>query len=120
MTEHDDRNERGRAMYEEVNRMAPPPSTSPFMEATVDYVFGEVWDRPGLTRKERRWIALTAVASSGSLAAMQIHVRTALESGDISLEEMREFVLQLALYQGWPKAATLHIVVEEAGARASS
>jgi 4-carboxymuconolactone decarboxylase len=116
MSDFEERHERGRAMYDEVNGMEAPAATSPFIEATVDLVFGEIWTRPGLTRKERRWIALTAVASSGAQAAMQVHVRTALESGDITIDELRELVLQLAVYQGWPRAVTLHLVVEEAGA----
>ena len=61
----DARRAAGEAMFEEVNGFAAPAPGHPFIDMTVDHVFGEVWTRPGLTRKERRWIAITGVASAG-------------------------------------------------------
>ena len=113
----DERHDQGQATFRDVNGMDPPAPGNPFTDATVDYVFGEIWTRLGLTRKERRWIALSAVASSGAGAALQVHVGTALQSGDITPVELREFVLQFAVYQGWPRATTLHLIVEEAVGR---
>ena len=114
------RRDDGRAMFETVTGMQPPEPSSPFLEMTVDFVFGEIWTRPGLTRKERRWIALTAAAANGQAEITQVHVRSALASGDISAEELREFVLHFATYQGWPKGAILSGLVEEAIAAAAS
>jgi 4-carboxymuconolactone decarboxylase len=85
-----------------------PPAGSPAFEASMlPHVFGEIWTRPGLTRKERRWISLTCAAAAGSLLPVEAHMRGALKSGDITLDELNEWVLQLAQYVGWPTAAML-------------
>jgi 4-carboxymuconolactone decarboxylase len=108
-----ERRERGRRTFAEVNGFDAPEPDLPLTELTVDHVFGEIWTRPGLTRKERRWIALTSVAAAGAVEPMKFHVGGALRSGDITIDELREFVAHLAVYQGYPKAATLQLVVEE-------
>jgi 4-carboxymuconolactone decarboxylase len=109
---HDPRHERGRELFEQVNGFAAPDSDHPLIEMTVDHVFGEVWARPGLTRKERRWIAITGVAAAGAETALEVHVGAALGSGDITIDELREAVAHFAVYQGYPRATVLHAVVE--------
>ncbi len=112
-----DRREAGRRKFLEVNGFLPPDLMLPITEMTVDHVFGEIWTRPGLTRKERRWISITSVAAAGAEAALRIHVSSALQSGDITLDELREAVAHFAVYQGFPKATTFHLAVEEAASR---
>ena len=104
----DERRERAKAIFEEVNCFPAPEPTDFFTEATLDHVFGEVWTRPGLTRKERRWITLSAIAMTGAEMAMGVHIRSALTSGDITREEMREFVAHFAHYGGHPLAASFY------------
>jgi len=118
--EHDERRAAGQRMFEEVNGFAIPEPDLPFTEMTVDHVFGEVWTRPGLTRKERRWIAITGVASAGAEAALRVHVGSALGSGDISIDELREAVAHFAVYQGYPRATVFNAVVEETWAQMSA
>ncbi len=108
------RRARGLEMFTEVSGFAAPQVQGPFMEVMVDQVFAEVWNRPGLTRKERRWISLTCVAAAGIGDALAIHVGGALSSGDISIDELREFVTHFAAYAGYPKASLLHTTVERA------
>jgi 4-carboxymuconolactone decarboxylase len=112
-----DRREVGRGKFLEVNGFPPPDVMLPITEMTVDHVFGEIWTRPGLTRKERRWISITSVAAAGAEAALEIHVFSALQSGDITLDELHEAVAHFAVYQGFPKATTFHFAVEAAAAR---
>ena len=113
-----ERRERGKRVFAEVNGFEVPDPTadSPLLELTVDHVFGEIWTRPGLTRKERRWIALTSVAAASADQALKIHVAGALGSGDITIEELREFVAHFAVYQGFPKAVALNFAIQEAWA----
>ena len=113
----DDRRARGARTFEEVNCFPAPTAVDPLTEATIDHVFAEIWTRAGLTRKERRWIALSCAGASGSGVAMQAHAISALQSGDITIEELREFVLQFAVYQGFPKATALRAAVEEASSK---
>ncbi len=93
--------------YREVLGIEPPAPTTPFSLATHEFVFGEVWSRPGLTRRDRRWVTLTCVAAADAPEPIDQHVYGALASGDIELDEMLEFVLQFAVYCGWPKASHL-------------
>jgi 4-carboxymuconolactone decarboxylase len=95
---------------------APEPST-PFQKATRDFVFGDVWSRPGLSRRDRRWVTLTCVAAADSPQPIDDHVYAALASGDIELDAMLEFVLHFAVYCGWPKASHLEGVITQQWAR---
>ena len=83
--------------YREVMTVDPPAVTTPLALATRDFVFGEVWCRPGLSRRERRWVTLACVAAADSPQPIEDHVYAALNSGDIELEAMLEFVLQFAV-----------------------
>jgi 4-carboxymuconolactone decarboxylase len=80
------------------------PAT-PFEEATREFVFGSVWSRPGLSRRDRRWVTLTCTAAADAPQPIEDHVYAAMKSGDIEIEAMLEFVLQFAVYCGWPKAS---------------
>jgi len=91
-----------------MTRPAPPPTTPYFAAGIHNFVFAEMWSRPGLTVKERRWITLACVAASDTLVPIQTHVYAALKSGDMTLEEMNEFTLHMAVYLGWPKASIVN------------
>ena len=97
--------EQAEQTFRDVMTQEPPTAATPLEVASRDFVFGEVWPRPGLSRRDRRWVTLTCVAAADSPQPIEDHVYAALNSGDISLEEMLEFILQLAVYCGWPKAA---------------
>ena len=97
--------------FRDVMTQEPPAAVTPLEVATRDFVFGEVWSRPGLSRRDRRWVTLTCVAAADSPQPIEDHVYAALNSGDIELEEMLEFILQFAVYCGWPKAAHCEGVV---------
>jgi len=68
----------------------------------------------------RRWIAITAAASAGAEVALGVHVTSALRSGDITIDEMREAVAHFAVYQGYPRATIFHLAVEESCAKLSA
>lgn len=105
---------RGEKMFREITMMEPPQGDDVFMEFSLEELFGNVWSRPGLTRKERRWISLATAAMTGSPVAIKSHVNFALQSGDITPEEMIEFVVHFAHYGGWPLASVLHMEVRTA------
>jgi 4-carboxymuconolactone decarboxylase len=115
--ELDERRAVGQRLFTEVTGQPAPQPTTPLIEMTVDHVLGEIWSRPGLTRKERRLVTITAVASAGSELALGAHVDGAVDSGDLTVEELRELVLHFAAYQGYPRATVLHFAVERAASR---
>jgi 4-carboxymuconolactone decarboxylase len=112
----DERRELGLRTFADVNGFDVPEIAHPLTEMTVDHVFGEIWNRPGLTRKERRWMAITSVTAASAETPLKLHVTSALSSGDITIDELREAVAHIAVYQGFPKATVLHLAVEAAWA----
>ena len=117
----DDENERtatGRRRYREVMVSdAPPPLTPYLARGVVDSVFGELWDRGGLSRRDRRLITLACVGCAAVNEPIQQHVYAALASGDLSREEFQEVVLHFAYYAGWPRASALETAYYQATAR---
>jgi 4-carboxymuconolactone decarboxylase len=96
---------------------SPPPVTPYFEGGILNFVFGEVWMRPGLDQRSRRWITLVGVADSSSSTPIRTHTYAAMASGNATMAEMQEFVLQYAIHGSWPKASVMQAVVFEMGER---
>jgi 4-carboxymuconolactone decarboxylase len=102
-------------MFTEVTGMPAPSRGDDYVaDVVIDQVFAEIWTRPGLTRKERRWIAITCACMTGAQFAMEVHLGSALRTGDISPEELEEFVIQFAVYAGHPHATAARAALEAA------
>jgi 4-carboxymuconolactone decarboxylase len=97
----------------------PPPVTAYFGGGILNFVFGEMWMRPGLDQRARRWVTLVGVADSSSSTPIRTHTYAAMASGNATVEEMQEFVLQYAIHGSWPKASVMQAVVIEMGERIS-
>lgn len=113
MTVLNTRYERGRREFAEVMTFPPPTDPTPATANLIDFVFAEVWSRPGLSRRDRRFVTLPCVAAADAEGALRDHVYAALNSGDVTITEMRETVLHFAVYGGWPKASRFNIMVDE-------
>lgn len=113
MTSADTRTERGRREFAEVMTFEAPADSSPATANLIDFVFAEVWPRPGLSRRDRRFVTLACVAAADAEGPLRDHVYAALNSGDVSIVEMREAVLHFAVYAGWPKASWFNMMVDE-------
>ncbi|MBB5929792.1 3-oxoadipate enol-lactonase/4-carboxymuconolactone decarboxylase [Streptomyces echinatus] len=74
-----------------------------FQEFVTRYAWGEIWDRPGLDRRTRSCITLTALIAGGHLEDLAAHTRAALRNG-LTPDEIREVLLQAAVYCGLPAA----------------
>lgn len=99
--------------FADVMTVDPPDDNSPAVAAgLIDFVFAEIWSRPVLSRRDRRFVTLACVAAADAPQPLEDHVYAALNSSDISIIEMRETVLHFAVYAGWPKASLFNIVVE--------
>ncbi|WP_407686646.1 carboxymuconolactone decarboxylase family protein [Mycobacterium sp. HUMS_1102779] len=113
MSNQSQRRERGKREFAEVMTVAAPEDASPVVaNGLLDFVFAEVWARPGLGRRDRRFVTLACVAGADATAALEQHVYAALNSGDLTITEMREAVLHFAVYAGWPKASQFNMVVD--------
>src|SRR3546814_10648601 len=83
----------------------PPPATAYFDGGILNFVFAEMWMRPGLDQRARRWITLIGVSESSSEIPIRSHVHSAMASGNATRDEMNEFVLQYAIHGGWQRAS---------------
>lgn len=77
--------------------------TSPFQDFITRYAWGDIWSRPGLSRAERSMITLTALAVLRQEEELAMHVRAALRNG-LSVSQIQEILLQVAIYAGVPAA----------------
>ena len=75
--------------------------TADFQDLITRYAWGEIWSRPGLDRRTRSCITLTALVALGRLEELELHVRAALRNG-LSEDEIKEVLLHAAIYCGVP------------------
>src|SRR5579859_780578 len=97
---------------------ARTPFTEPFQDFITRYAWGEVWARPGLSRAERSIVVLAVLAALGHEHELALHVRGALRNG-LSPEQIREVLLQVAVYGGVPAANRAFRVAAQALAEAA-
>ena len=110
--------EEGTANFTSVMIFPPPPPVVAYFEGGIlNFVFGEMWMRPGLDQRSRRWVTLVGVANSSSTIPIRTHTYAAMKSGNATVSEMHEFVLQYAIHGGWPRASVMQAVVFEMGKR---
>jgi alkylhydroperoxidase/carboxymuconolactone decarboxylase family protein YurZ len=98
---------------------AGPSAAAPgsALEAFERIAFGDVWQRPGLSSRERRLITLACLGMHGNDRTLGMHIRGALDSGDLTPQELDAFILQFGVYASFPRASafatTLARVLEE-------
>lgn len=107
------RSEEGAQEFINVMTFPGGPPASPYLEAIRNFVFGEMWCRPGLDQRARRWITLVGVCDSCAETPIRSHIHAAMASGNCRPDEMQEFVLQYGVHAGWPKASVIQSVVFE-------
>lgn len=91
--------------------------TKPFEVATVDHLFGEVWANGSLSVAQRRLVLIGLAVGGGLEDVAGLQLDAALAKGELTVDDLRELVVFLAHYAGWPRAARLNTAVEELIAR---
>jgi 4-carboxymuconolactone decarboxylase len=95
--------------------------TEEFQDFITRYAWGEIWSRPGLERRARSCITLTALVALGRFEELEIHIRAARRNG-LTNDEIKEVLLHTAVYCGVPAANSAFAVfqrVAEEGPEAS-
>ena len=77
-----------------------------FQELITRYAWDEIWNRPGVPHKVRRMLVIGTMVALGRWEEFQLHVRAALASGDLDENDIKEVLLQQAIYCGVPAANT--------------
>jgi 4-carboxymuconolactone decarboxylase len=90
----------------------PTPARGPFADIapalqgyTNTVLFGDVWERPGLSKRDRSLITVATLVALYRTNELPFHVRRAIENG-VTRDELVELITHLAFYAGWPTAST--------------
>ncbi|WP_433361623.1 carboxymuconolactone decarboxylase family protein [Streptosporangium sp. CA-115845] len=88
-----------------------------FFGMTVEHLFAEVWSREGISTRDRRLLLVGLLVGQGMDDVVGLQLDAALRTGDLTPDELREIVIFLTHYAGWPRGARLNGQVEELIAR---
>jgi 4-carboxymuconolactone decarboxylase len=91
---------------------ARSPLTEDFQDLLTRYAWGEVWARPGLDRRTRSCITVAMLVALGQAEELKVHLRGAVNNG-VTVDELKEILLQTAIYCGIPAANTAFRVAAE-------
>ena len=86
--------------------------TREFQEFITEYAWGTIWTRPGLDRRSRSMITLTALIARGHHEELAMHLRAARRNG-LTLNEIKEVIMQSAIYCGVPDANTAFRIAQQ-------
>jgi 4-carboxymuconolactone decarboxylase len=82
-------------------------------ELTDDLLFGDIWERPGLSKRDRSLITVATLVALYRTNELPFHLKRAIENG-VTRDELVELITHLAFYAGWPSAMTAIRIAKEA------
>ncbi|MBI2244238.1 MAG: carboxymuconolactone decarboxylase family protein [Nocardioides sp.] len=109
---------RGLEKMEQVYGFEMSDGTGDFFRYTADHLFADIWNRPGLSDRDRRLILIGMLAGQGAADVLGIQVPAAYANGELDDDALREIVIFVCHYAGWPQGARLNSIVEETIAKA--
>ena len=86
------------------------------LQLTNDVLFGDVWERPGLSKRDRSLITVSALVALNRTEQLHFHIPRALKNG-VTKNELAELITHLAFYSGWPTAVSAAFVAKEVFAK---
>lgn len=96
-----------------------PEGVGPYLEATIEDLFGSVWSREEkLSLRDRRLLVLAVVTCMGQQEYLKLHLEQACRRGEFSPEEIEEIATQLCYYAGWPRGSMFQMTAREVLAEA--
>ena len=101
------------AEYVEKSMASADDFSRPMQELSTEYCWGHVWTRPGLELRERSLINIAMISALNRPHELKLHVKAALNNG-LSREEIREVILQVAVYCGVPAGIDSTRIAREA------
>lgn len=111
----DDRRKRGEEMFEAVyGGVVPVPqgeARDEFFHFTLDTLFAEVWSRNSMSIRDRRLVAMGVMAALGEKETFEIQLRAALKNGELVTEQLKDLLIFLTQYIGYPRTTHLLAIV---------
>ncbi len=101
--------------------MSPEPSSirkrfgdfaPKLVDLTDDVVYGDIWERPGLSKRDRSLVTISALVALNRPDQIRFHLQRARDNG-VALDEIIETITHLAFYAGWPCAVTAISIAKE-------
>ena len=108
----------GLEKMEEVYGFEMTDGAGDFFGITADHLFADIWNRPGLSDRDRRLLLIGLLAGSGGHDVLTIQIPAAYQNGELDDEQLREIVIFLCHYAGWPNGARVNSIVEDTIAKA--
>lgn len=84
-----------------------------FFRYTADHLFGDIWQRPGLSDRDRRLLLIGMLCTHGAQDVLSIQIPAAYQAGELDEVQLREIVITVCHYAGWPVGARLNSLVED-------
>ena len=82
------------------------------LELTEKVLYGDVWERPGLPKRDRSLITLAALVALNRTVVIPLHLERALENG-VTRDEIGELITHIAFYSGWPTAVSASLLAND-------
>ena len=76
-----------------------------FAKLTQNFLFGDIWERPGLSQRDKSLITVTCLVALNRIEQVDFHLKKAFENG-LTKEELVAAITHIAFYAGWPTAAS--------------
>lgn len=113
----EDRRAAGRRRYREVygdDAVMFPEGEADFFELMMEHVFDGVWNRPGLEIPQRRLVTMGVLAAQHHFDVLRLQFERSLVAGELTAEQVREIVIQLIPYVGYPSSGAIFGAGEQA------
>jgi 4-carboxymuconolactone decarboxylase len=90
-----------------------PDLPGEYFAVTAEHLFGDIWNREGLTIRERRLLLFGAITALGAFHVLPIQLNAALAREEFTPDQLREIAIFLTQYVGWPMGSQLNNLVED-------
>jgi 4-carboxymuconolactone decarboxylase len=110
---------KGLEKMEEVYGFDMTDGAGDFFGITADHLFADIWNRPGLSDRDRRLLLIGLLAGTGGHDVLTIQIPAAYKNGELDDQALREIVIFLCHYAGWPNGARINSIVEDTIAKAA-
>lgn len=111
---------RGLERMEEVYGFEMTDGEGDFFRYTADHLFADIWNRPGLSDRDRRLLLIGLLTGSNQHDVLTIQIPAAYAAGELDEVQLREIVILLCHYAGWPSGSRVNQIVETTIAQARS
>jgi 4-carboxymuconolactone decarboxylase len=91
-----------------------PDLPGEYFAVTAEHLFGDIWNREGLTTRDRRLLLLGAITALGAFHVLPVQLNATLAREELTPDQLREIAIFLSHYVGWPLGSQLNNLVEEA------